>query len=249
MPSRFFEMLTIVLISQGCVIAQEGFLRMAEVATVAEPEDAGSQKTPEFLKPLVNLELSFIKRTCEPSDEQMTAIVAEAKKAFDAMSNLVDDQQANQWGDVAFVGPNQERLSANPFLRIRQDAAKFLQPLVSEDQYKKYVDESSQRNEFEREAAMVIAIDLIDGKVALTDQQRTQLMEKLMKNWDKADFQHLQNYQMNRQYLPAFPDHLIEPILTRAQREILSAANQSRATMFVNMATGSAFGFDEDWIK
>jgi len=207
---------------------------------------------PEFLKPLINLELSFIKRVCDPSDDQMTAMVKEAENVIGVMSDIVGvPGQVRMGGDVGalFRGPNQEQLVGNPFHRVRTEMAIFVKPILTAEQYDRYFEESKQRDEFEREVAVGIAVELLDSKLVLTSEQRTQLTDKLMQGWKQVDFQWLQSYQNNPQYLPTMPSDLIEPILTSTQKKLWNAVNRTRVTLHVYMGNANSFGLEEEWIK
>ncbi|TWU47303.1 hypothetical protein Poly51_51030 [Rubripirellula tenax] len=207
--------------------------------------------SPDFFKPLVNRELSFIKRVCRPTVVQMDAIVVEAKLAFDAMSDMVDGEQRRfvRNGKPSFVGPNQENVSGNPIQRVRSDAAKYLKRKVSDEQYAIYIDESQLRDEFERDAAIDIAISMIDRRVILTEKQRQALHERLMTGWKDVDIQWIQMYQMNPSYLPEMPDGLINPVLNPNQLKLMTAARQQHVFMTVNLTDTENNPPGEVWIR
>jgi hypothetical protein len=159
-----------------------------------QPAEKPDAKKPSiaFLKPLVNVELSFAKLACELTNDQMKPIVAEAKKAHQAMADIVIKQEAA--GDdfftknnVIFSGPNEQLMVVNPFKRIRDDVAKLLKPLVTEEQYAKFAEESRLREEYERETAVQLLLNLLDLKLVLSAEQRKRLHEKLMAQWQDLD--------------------------------------------------------------
>ena len=205
----------------------------------------------EFLKPLVDRELSFIKRVCRPTAKQMEKIVVEAKIAYAGMARMVNPRgrRVIRAGQISFCGPNQEVLSENPFTRVRNDAAGYLKPLVSEEQYQRYIDESKQRDEFERGAAIDVAIDLLDEKLMLTESQRADLFKKLMANWLAVDVQWMQNYIQNPNFMPELPTNLIDPVLSPEQKSRWRSANQMRVHMQVSIQDHQPDGFDESWLQ
>ena len=220
-----------------------------EVMMVAEQANV-RDKTPECLKPLVNAELSFIKRVCNPSTEQMQSIVAEAKSAFDSMSDLsVEGQRFIGNGRGDFQGPNQEVFSGNPYTRVRSDAARYLTPLVSEDQYQRYVAEAKARDAFERSAAIDIALELIDDLVLLTSNQRVSIHEKLMQEWKDVDFQMMKLYLSNPQYMPEIPLQAFRKILDKAQLKLLTDGSVQRVFFTVTLQNNEHASLGEDWIQ
>ena len=207
----------------------------------------------DFLKPLVNAELSFVKRVCDPTDEQMTAIVAAAKEANEALASIVQDQRQPQAVDPfgrrqeMFIGPNNQRMSVNPFKRVREDVAKLLQPLVSAEQYSRYTAEAKARDEFERDAVVETLLEMLDTKLVLSPDQQTQLREKLGADDTLMDLHSLAIYRSNAQYLPQLPETLIVPILTASQKQVWNSLN--RVNIQQSIVQGNPTGFAEEWLK
>lgn len=250
-----------ILCIQGIALGQVQMkavrLQTVPVEAVAAQQEDGNQgqpkDAPECLRPLINAELSFIKRVCEPTDEQMKAIVEAAKEAHKALASIVTPQgvpvpfQPN--GGAMFMGMQGERISTNPYLRVREDIAKLLEPLVSAEQYAKYAEESKLRDVYEREAAVGIVLDMIDAKLVLSVDQRKEIFEKLMKDWKEVDLQWLQNYRNNPHYMPNLPEQLIAPSLTDSQKKIWTVATQQKVTMYSHIGQGNPSGFVEEWIE
>ncbi len=203
------------------------------------------------MKPIVNNELSFIKRVCRPTVEQMDAIVAKAKIAFDAMDNMIDEggQQFAHDNSNTFFGPNQERIRGNPYTRVRDDAARYLKPLVDEHQYLAYVAESHSRDEFERGAAIDVIIGLIDHRVLLTAEQTKQLHSRMLKGWKNIDVQWVENYANNPNYMPQIDMAYVKPILNSDQLKLLTDASRQRVFMSTTLSLESSSSIGEQWIK
>lgn len=226
----------------------EAFVDFAKGLQTWGKDDAEIQ----FLKPHVNVELSFIKRVCEPTDQQMTAIVEAARLAYWGMNDLVQSQNArrvvrNANLMINVVGPNSERLTENPFVRIRDDAAKYLKPILKDDQYERYVKESGDRSRFERQAAIDIAVGLVDDKLVLSDQQRGQLTEKLLETWKTVDVQQMQMYLYNPQYAPSIDTASMDAVLTKKQMTAWRA--QSTTNFSIHLGHEPDSGLGEDWLK
>lgn len=249
---RLLMVVLLGLLAPSFVYAQEKAARNARNAVFMALEDIQKKNdVPEFMKPLINVELSFIKRVCIPSDDQMEAMVKEAKNVLGKMSDIVGHGQVGMRGEVAVVfrGPNQEQLVGNPYHRVRKELAIFMKPILSAEQYDLYLEESKQRDEFEREVAIDIAVEMIDSKLVLTSEQRAEITQKLLQGWKQVDFQWMQSYQNNPQYLPTMPAALIDPVLTPTQRNLWNAANRTRVILGVSVGNTNSFGIDEEWIK
>ena len=241
--------------SRFSIIAKLLILGMLACSTTLgqEPAEKPDAEKPsiEFLKPLINVELSFAKLACELTDDQMKPIVAEAKKAHQAMADIVMKQEAAgddffTKNEVVFSGPNDEVMVVNPFKRIRDDIAKLLKPLVTEEQYAKFAEESRLRDEYERETAVQFLLNLLDLKLVLSLEQRKRLHEKLMAQWQDIDIHILDSSIMNQDGFPPAPDHLIIPELNASQQKLLIA--QTRDSTHVYIGEDELFNAVEGWL-
>ncbi len=208
----------------------------------------------EFLKPLVNSEVSFIKRVCKPTDEQMTAIVAAATEAYEATGDLVGNPNQGFQGRVLennaqIRGPNNEQLKENPYHRIRKDAAKYLQPLVTEKQFARYQTESTQREKFERKAVVGVILGLIDAKIAMTEKQRTEMTNLMMLEDDGYDLQTITTYIYNPQYLPTIPPQIVHKVFTKKQRDSWQTFRTMHISFSTNFSSAQDMGIGEEWIE
>ncbi len=233
---------------------EEALVEELQAAQVRLEVAAEGKAALTFVRPLVNVELSFIKRVCEPSVEQMKQIVWAATKAYLATGNLVQDEnnnvrRFNNNNGVQLRGPNNELLSENPYGRVRRDALKYLKPILSQPQYETYVEEAKERDRFERATAIGLAIDMLDEKVGLTETQQSALTQTLMKDWQAIDLQWILNYVQNQQYLPPMPKDSLKKVLTPKQQKALDSFQQ----ISISFGWGNQFGgevkLDEEWIK
>lgn len=250
-PSRFAVPLTAIAIlvaTPGRALTQDR-VKIFKAMRADDPQKKNeNQKAPEFLKPLVNAEVSFIKRVCEPDEEQMTAIVAAAQQAYQGMGNMVTENgRVVQVNNARVRGPNNESLTQNPYTRVRNDAAKFLGPILRKEQLERYLEESKLRDEFERQAAIDIAVGLIDDKLILTDEQREQLTEELIKNWKGVDIQQMQMYLYNPQYVPQVHIASLSKVLTQSQLKVWKSFNSTNFSVHIGHQGNT--GLNEDWIK
>lgn len=234
-----------------CHGQQEPQAVLVEALAIAAPakDKDGKPKAPAFIKDLINVELSFIKRVADPTDQQMDAIVKAATKALGDMGDIVRDPnnrvvRANQ---VNVMGPNGQQLTENPYPRIRKEALEYTKSVLDKSQYQRYESESKSRAEYERDAVIRIAIGIIDDKVVLSDEQRDKLDEKLSTSWKPMDIQQMQTYLHNPQYVPSLPRGLMTGILTRSQLNAWTTANAT--TMYINIGVQTNNGLGEEWIK
>jgi hypothetical protein len=243
-----------ILLKDAGVIQKVDDLRNKNVARPVlriRQELAIGNPAPDFLKHLINAELSFVKRVCNPTDEQMTALVAAAKDSLGELAKIVVDQlpRVNQLGrnPEMFVGPNNERMAVNPFKKVREHVGKLLQPLVSAEQYSQYIAEAKTRDEYERDAVVENLVEMLDRKLVLSRDQQIRLKYVLIDDEDLIDLHTLRTYSSNAQYLPQLPDNLIIPILTEIQKQLWSSL--SRVSIQQSITEHNPTGFDEGWLK
>lgn len=257
---KWIRLRWIVVLSLVQCITLGAALHCCAQVTEQAAEDAGAEiepakKTaPEFLKPLINVELSFVKRVCDPSDVQMKAIVAAVKDAHKAMADIVkengeldDDDHQRQHNEIKFVGPDGEWVLANPYRRIREDMARLLKPIVSQQQYARYMDETKAREEYERETAIGILIGLLDSKLALSAEQRGRLQKTFQNDLKEVDIHWLVSFDASATSLPPLPDQLFAPALDEAQQKILASLPRDR--MYAGIYNDGLVEFAEEWLK
>ncbi|MEM6470772.1 MAG: hypothetical protein AAF802_14530 [Planctomycetota bacterium] len=203
----------------------------------------------DFLKPLINCELSFIHRVCEPDESQMEQIVEAAKSAHAEMGAMVIGNGANVrvvvgQQNVMFNGPNGERMNGNPYDRVRNDAKKYLKPLISETQYAKYMEEFEARKEYERGCSVDLAMAVLDRKVGLLDDQRDKIREIMMSKFN-LDLGLMNIYIYNPQFAPPWPKEINQE-LSSVQKEVLADGPRVFNTMHVG--NGPDLGL-KDWLE
>ncbi|EKK04472.1 hypothetical protein RBSH_00087 [Rhodopirellula baltica SH28] len=200
---------------------------------------------PEFLKPLVNAELSFVHRVCEPTEEQMKAIVGSAEEAFDEMGDLLANNiRVAQL--PRFHGLNGETLNANPIRRIRDDTMEFLPLLLTEKQFQKYKQESSQRDRIEREAAVDYLITLLDSKLVLSEIQQRELRTVFLSEWPSLDVEWINSYLNNPNFVPVIPSNLLRKVLNTDQQT--AWASYQQVSMGVMIGQNAEQFLQKEWL-
>ncbi|MCM2371950.1 hypothetical protein [Aporhodopirellula aestuarii] len=220
------------------------------VPPAAAPKNA---KPLTFMKPLFNLEISFINRVCDPTDDQMKEIVKAATVAYQATGDMVKDAGGAQIqiraNEIQVRGPRNEHLSVNPYARVRDDARAFLKPILSEQQFDTYVKEADARDHFERATVVGIAIGMLDAKVGLSETQYAELTDLMMEGWTAIDLQSMMSYMHNEQYLPPIPSEMLKKVLSAKQKKVVDSTQQINLTVHFGNQFGANADFDEEWIK
>lgn len=207
----------------------------------------------EQLRPLMNVELGFVKRVCEPTDEQKQKIAAAAEKCLEEMSDIVGAKANNAFGGFGGGQPvamaaNGQQLYENPFTRIRRDLADAIRPLISEQQFANYMAESEKRDQFRREAVVSMTMELLDRHLALTDDQRSRLTERLLEKWEGAeDLTSMETYLSNPQYVPQVPEVIVQRELDEAQRRLWKSLNKYQFP--IHLSNNAAGLWDEDFLE
>lgn len=229
--------------------AQNQPFALVEAVQVNDQEAAEGDppKTPAVLKSYVNAEISFIKRVCDLSDEQLKMVVESAEQAFEEMNDLVAPQnQVIRVAQVHYRGVNGVSFKGDPVKRVRQDAEEYLPLILTEAQHQKYTRESSQRQRAEQEAAADCLVHLVHSKVFLREHQRKKLRDVFLEEWESLDINWVWNYLNNPQFVPIIPSGLLRETLTTEQKAAWSSFQQVSMSV---MVSGSQISLDEDWLQ
>lgn len=259
--------LILVIFSLRPVLSQD-VIEPAEEVVVAEEEEvvmevaaAGFAPAPnpadiiDQLRPLMNIELGFLKRVCDPTDEQKRKIAAAAEECLQGMNDIVGAKRNNPFGGdlgggggaVVVMAANGQQLNENPFTRIRRDLREAVRPLLSEQQFEEYVTEAEKRERFQREAVVGITIELIDRHLVLSDDQRAKVMERLLENWQGAENLAIETYVHNPQYVPPVPEALVQRELNDAQLRVWKSL--SKAQFPFQLPDGLQGVWDEEFLE
>ncbi len=182
------------------------------------------------MQSFVHLELGFAFRVCEWSDEEKNTI----RTAVNERSHLLTDMliaanggQVNVSGDTIVAHTSSGAvLNANPFVRIEELVTQVMKELAPPEKLAIYQTECKLRDQFRREAAVGIVMNVLDRKLSLTQQQYQSLHEKLMERWTKAINISTENYQNNPEYAPQLPPNIMQKELDKDQRAIWQALSK-----------------------
>lgn len=242
--------LTSLLILATLIVHPVRAQEVMVVEALGGPDGANADIV-EQLRPLVNVELGFIKRVCDPTDEQKQKIAAAVEESLEAMSDIVGAPQGpfgRVGGRVVMArAANGQELKENPSTRIRRDLAETIRPLLSEQQFADYETELEKRDQFRREAAVSMAVELLDRHLALTDDQRLRITERLLEKWQGAENLSMQTYVNNPQYVPPVPEVVVQPELDDAQMRAWKSLNKVQFP--IQLSNNRAAQWDEDFLE
>lgn len=225
---------------------------MAELAAPGFAVPAPNANIVDQLRPLMNVELGFVKRVCKPTEEQKRAIAAAAEKCLEGMGDMAGGRNAGmvqgfQGRLVVARDANGRPLSDNPWSRIRGDLAEAIRPLLSEQQLADYTAELEKRAQFRREAAVGITVALLDRHLALTVQQQEALTARLLEKWPDAENLAIETYMHNPQYVPPVPEAIVQRELDDAQKRVWKSLRKAQFTL--QLSNGHAESWDEDFLE
>lgn len=169
-------------------------------------------------RPVLKVELSFAKRVCNMSDEQLATAIKDCKGALTAFA--AKEGKANvQQGIIVFHGGGE----SNP--RPRQVLEELLQKKIaaalSEEQNTAYREELQQRETYRRDAITEVLLEGLTAKLNLSDEQRQKIREGIVSNWHAnwvPELEMVENY--GQHYFPRIPDKAIVPHLDNNQKVV-----------------------------
>jgi len=175
------------------------------------------QYLPQFQR-LLKPEVAFIRRVCQPNEEQHSQIV----KSADQRLRLAVREYAiaqNNMRRPRVIG-FRARSMPDPRKLVQQQLAKLVKLKLSAEQAKAYQQECDKRNAHRKHATVLSLVAKLDQELVLTAEQRGKLIESLSSNWEDGWLQSLQILVHNHQYLPNLPDSDVVPFLNETQKTI-----------------------------
>lgn len=171
------------------------------------------QFTPQF-QHLVKSELYFIRKVCQPSDEQYQTIKAAGDQTLKTVvRRCAEDQLRMQRGNAKESG-------TDPRQEIAVELSKRVEEVLSVEQLRRYQRELEQRAAARKHAAMLALVAHLDKELVLSGEQRTRLKKSLEAKWNDAWSYSLEAMMYGAQYMPLVPDDVMTPVLNDKQQEI-----------------------------
>jgi hypothetical protein len=197
--------------------------------------DPAEREIRNRLQPVLKKELAFANRVCKLEKPQRAALNEAGQEAIKkAAYQYVQAQHNPQQQNIAFnVGrniaqPNPLKMLQAAFL----DTAREQLPAQSFDALQA---EYAKRDEYRKQVLIENLLVVLDRKLNLTKQQRTDIATSLSAEWNDSWAPQIQCFLLTDQdMIPRFPDKCVSPYLQPAQK-----------TIWDNMpGKGVQFGFD-----
>lgn len=193
------------------------------------------------LLPMASFELSFFKRACEPSAEQMQQAQTIAREALDKYS--VDwKKNGMQLGDgqrqIAFAVQNGAQIQVQPAIQpaaINRIVSTISEPmtlalhtdfknLLDDPQQQAYEEELKSRDQFEQQAVIEFLLVILDDKLNLTPRQCEQIADGMRARWGEGWAPPLSMMANFGEYFPPIPDAALVPHLDTQQIDVWRTA-------------------------
>ena len=185
------------------------------------------------LEPMLKVELSFVSRAANLTDDERQALVAASLKWFDTFAaDFVKKQDPNEqqmWlQGMRGIRIGGDRSTVDPRESIERGVAQVVATTLSKEKVSAYESECAARMNFYREVAVANVVECVDDKLNLTSQQRLNITESLLENWEKDLDPELELFVVKADALPNDAEMWIRPALSDSQRRMLSRMNKIR---------------------
>lgn len=213
----------------GCLVyaamaglASAQAVRAQQVVAPPAQLDAMKKQALNQLRNLLQLEFAFLRRACQPTEEQYQAMkqsVGQESKAI--LTDILDDQMRLLGnGMIARFAAQPLQQPVSPQATIQNRILQIVTPLLPPEALDRYRQEIDAREAFRRQADVALLVSLLDQRLNLDDAQRQRLVESIDKVWDPGWEGNLQIMVNQPEFVPQIPDEAIVPILNREQTEI-----------------------------
>jgi hypothetical protein len=186
-------------------------------AAVAAPAAPDAALTPEQiaqvateLRPILVAELDLIRETCKLNKEQRSAIKAAGEAGLKELAKKY--VEAQQTGSGQF----------SPRKAIHKKMLDALQKTLAAEQLSDYTAELSRREAHRKRVVILNMVAQLDHKLYLTAEQRDKIAASLESKWRAKwlRWPTATGHQFDQQYVPAIPDKLVTPHLSKLQSKI-----------------------------
>jgi hypothetical protein len=203
-----------------------------KVEVVAGDDDAkldpAEQQMRDRLQPVLKREVAFAARVCKLDKTQRKTLAdagqeALKKAAYQSMHAPAQGQQPAFLPPRVVIfngGRNVVQAQSNPIKLLQDalvDAAKEkLPPKIA----KQFAGELAKRAEYRKHAVIDNLVVMLDKKLSLTQEQRSEIAKSLADGWDDSWAPQLQVFMYDQDMFPAIPDNCILPHLQPAQKTL-----------------------------
>lgn len=210
----------------------------------------------QSLLPMAAFELSFLKRTCDPSEEQLKKAETIARDQLDKYStNWKEQGNKDEQRQIAFAINNGARIQAqaiqpaaiakivsNLYDPMTNSLRSEFEGLLDESQQTAYQKELKTRDEYEQKAIIDFLLVILDDKLNLTEKQSEKIADGMRARWGEGWVPPLSLMANFGEYFPPIPDAAIIPHLETGQIDVwrsarivrFSSYNQHKNSFFPN---------------
>jgi hypothetical protein len=220
-----------LVLASLCGIVGHAFAEEPVIQPVVEADAEVQQYAPQ-LKQVLKTELHFVRAVCQPAPDDFKKIEAAGDAAFkDVLKRLGELQKKmRQLGQPGDATP-----ANDPRQFIADSLLKAVRETLPAEQAERYNTELTKRREARKRAAVLNMVAHLDRWLALTAEQRTQLVDTLHKEWKDAWVSQLEVFMYGEEFVPLPPEAVVLPVLNARQREIWKSA-PPRPTIHIGFA-------------
>ena len=172
------------------------------------------QYRPQF-KQLLDVELAFVRRVCEPDPSQRELVAKAGEQCMTAVLTKCAAAQI-QMENGGFRPGSQP----NPRGLLQEQFADALTKSLRPEQVERYRRESQQRTASRRRAVVHYMIAKADQTLAFSSEQREKLTQTLLEHYSDDWEQAIPLWMHNPQFVPAIPNRWITPLLNEKQQSV-----------------------------
>ncbi len=196
---------------------------------------------------VVNSELHFMRKVCQPTAKQYESLkLVGDRAAKNTVRKIAQVQKKMQQG----VQPGQQIEWPDPRSVVSELLVKEIAATLSVKQAEQYQLELAKRADARKRVALLNLVAKIDKDLLLTGEQRTKLSESLTTNWKSAWVQQLEVFVYGDQFTPILPDEHVLPFLNEKQKTIWKSApkNQNQFWGWMGFGFMQGVAIEEDGV-
>jgi hypothetical protein len=169
------------------------------------------------VEPMLKVELSFVNRVCNLSDDERKVIITKSKEWFTTfLKDYAKNGGQGRMQGVWFGGPQPQ--APDPREGIQKGVGKIVETELSKEQIAAYFAECKQRTEFEKRVSVDNLVTKIDKELILSPEQREKITKSLNEHWDDKWARQVEMFMHGMDMWPNVPDQWIRPHLTATQQ-------------------------------
>ncbi|QDS96441.1 hypothetical protein FF011L_52520 [Roseimaritima multifibrata] len=196
------------------------------------------------LRPATDLELAFLRRCSQPTDEQRMVIAIDVT---DMLEKLADEGNSAISQRGAFVQINgkvveNQDSQLGPQVRLRNKIRAIAKKQLTEEQFAAYTKEFDLRSEADKQRLVDQILMRIDQFILLEEEQYD-VIEKVLTN--KIENVSSMRFNFQPYVLPSIPDDWIVPHLSESQKKIWTLANKQ--TSYSSLQSSNTFFKEKFW--